>query len=97
MTQKKFNQYKIEAQILVDKIDTFIKEIKKDNEYSFAGLIMQRLIRNCDPADLPDLLYELEYEANVKTFKVDSLAQEMRFETFLAEISENPYQLQLTN
>lgn len=96
MTQKSYNKAKSDADKLVSKIDSFIDSIIEENKWSSnVRLIMKRLLKKSDEDDIEDICFEMDIEANIKTFKIDSLAQELKLESFLQEIADNPYQLKL--
>lgn len=45
--------------------------------------------------NVQDVIFNLDSYDNFRLFKIENLAQEMRFEQFLSEIEENPCQLKL--
>lgn len=95
MTKRRYNKIKSDAEKRVNKIDKFIDGLIHETDGNIAGLLMQRILKKSSEYELDDIRFELEIQANLKTFKIESLVQEIRFDEFLQEIQDNPYQLKL--
>ncbi len=95
MTNKKYQAVKTKAEKQVKQVDDFISKMMMEDKYFAISLIMKRLLKVANDYDIEDMCFELEIGANIKTFKIESLVQEIRFESFVNELKTNPYQLEL--
>jgi hypothetical protein len=95
MTNKQYKKIKDRAEMQVNKIDSFIEQMMTEDKYFALSTIVKRLLMKSNDSDIEDICFELDLGFNIKTFKVDSLAEEMKFEQFISDLKENPYQLKL--
>lgn len=75
MTNKQYQKAKDKAEQQVKKIDTFIEQMMGEDKYFCLSTIFKRLLMMANDSDIEDICFELEIEHNLKTFKVDSLAE----------------------
>ena len=85
------NQEKAEQ--MCEKFYNVLEGIDAFDDYTIIAIRV--LLARLDKKEKKDLCENLELELGCKVMYVDSLAQEMRFEAFVQEIENNPYQLKL--
>jgi len=100
---KQQNQWEINEKKMEGMCDKFIEVLKKIDGYSgWESMLVQRIVRKLGEDSglngkpyVDGIIDTLEMEFNFRVLKCDSLAQEMKIESFLSEMAENPYQLKL--
>lgn len=95
MSDREYQKRKEIAEKFNKKIDDFLTKIYTEDDYGWAAKVFKRMLKVMNDDDIEDILFELDLEHNIKSFKIENLTQEMRLEDFLADIKENPCQLKL--
>lgn len=93
--QNKWEENQKKAEAMCDK---FINVLEKlDAHKHWYCTLFETLISRMqkDGEDIGGIIDTLEIDFNLKVFKIENLAQEIRLESFLNEIQSNPCQLKL--